>query len=148
MGQSTNALLYYGFTFADPEDGEPPPWADFEDEDGEVDEEDWLCARLGGPTPPEVEYSEETSPLYLKYWDAKRGFIEALPIAIGIHCSCNYPMHFICIKGTLTTAYRGGPKQLDDLGEDRTWAATLFDYCNRLGIEPEQPSWELASLWC
>jgi len=65
MGQSTNGLLYYGFTFCDPDEDGDPPWATEDDGDWE----DWFCEKLGGPPAPGVEYSDETRQQFHAYWD-------------------------------------------------------------------------------
>ena len=58
MTTSTNAMLYYGFTFT--EDEEAPPWEpEDEERDEDYSEDEWLCDKLGGPKEPDVEFSEE-----------------------------------------------------------------------------------------
>ena len=76
MTTSTNALLYYGFTFTE-EDEAPPPWENEEDED--YNEDEWLCDKLGGPKEPSDGWSEEFDEQYSVYWEAQKKFIEGLP---------------------------------------------------------------------
>lgn len=144
MTTSTNALLYYGFTFLDEEE-ETPPWGTEECED---DSDEWLCDKLGGPKEPDVEWSEETSKQYGEYWDAKRQFIAGLPIMISSHCYIDSPMQFICIRESHHLAHRGYPAKLGDgLTKNLGWDPTLQEYCEKLGIEWQKPQWELASMW-
>jgi hypothetical protein len=146
MTVSTNALLYYGFTFTEEE--YEPPWKKEDDEDHDSD--DWLCELLGGPKEPDVEWSEasEVKQQFHEYWDAKKKFIEELPIMIGWHCYIDYPMYFICIRESHHEAYRGYPVQLkDSIVKNLGWDPTLQEYCKKLGIEWQQPQWELAPLW-
>jgi len=132
MGQSTNGLLYYGFTFCDPDEDGDPPWA-----------------TEGGPPAPGVEYSDETRQQFHAYWDAKREFIKSTGITIVNHCSCDYPMYAIAAAESEHTAYRGSPERLGDILEaPSSWSAKLFDVCEKLGLEWQDPQWELASLWC
>ena len=131
MTTSTNALLYYGFTFLD-EDEETPPWEKEDDED--YDSDQWLCDNLGGPKESD--------------WEAQSAFVEALPIMIGYHCYIDASMYFICARESYHVAHRGHPVQLrDSIVKNLGWDPTLADYCEKLGIKWQQPQWELASLW-
>jgi hypothetical protein len=145
MTVSTDAMLYYGFTFLD-EDENDPPWKKEDDEDYDV--EDWLCEKLGGPTPPASEWSEELQEEFSNYWKAKRKFIEELPIMIGWHCYIDEPMYFICIRDSHHKASRGYPQKLGgDVVSLLGWNVVMREYCDRLGINWQKPQWELASVW-
>lgn len=146
MTTSNAPLLYYGFTFT--KDEEASPWEpEGEERDVDYDSESWLCDKLGGPKEPDEEWIEGNEQ-YHKYWDAKRKFIAALPIIIDSHCYIDDPMYFICIRESYHVASRGYPKKLGDgLTKNLGWDPTLQEYCEKLGIEWQQPQWELASMW-
>ncbi len=145
MTTSTNALLYYGFTFTE-EDEEDLPWDKEDDIDYDVD--DWLCDKLGGPKEPTVEWSEETSEQFHECWETKKKFIEELPIMIDSHCSLDCSIYFICIRESHHVAHRGYPEKLGDtIIKNLGWDTTLHEYCEKLGIEWQKPQWELASMW-
>jgi len=144
MTTSTNALLYYGFTFLD-EDEDEPPW-NIEGDD--IDSDEWLCNKLGGPKEPDVTFCHDTKPQYSEYWAAKKKFIDELPIIIDAHCYIDSPMWFICFRRSHHSASRGYPTQLgDSIIAFADWAKTLKEYCEKLGIEWQKPQWELAPMW-
>lgn len=144
MGQSTDAILFYGF-HAD--EGE---WDEFigigdEEEDGSTDWEDAFAAKKGTAAPT-VEY-ESNEELFSAYWEAKRKLIEAEPCEVDSHCSCDCPMPFVCVKKSKTTAWRGSPAEITSIAVESTWNEQLRTFCELMGIPWQKPRWWMVSNW-
>lgn len=126
MGISTNAMLVFGFPCG--EEGESPEWM------GEHEEfSSWLAEKLGLP--------EED---YKAHFEAEK----ACPAELVIHCSYDYPMHVLAIQGLGKTAHRGYPQDVhpDDLRISPDAIAVFRDWCEKYGIEYQDPKWTLCSL--
>lgn len=175
MGQSTDAILFYGYCWSD------------EDTIFEFDNEDeWyevLAVRRGADNPWAFykESGAETEHMLLPYaqqsvayeaWKVEVGFdslyetwkatTDAIKVEfnveIGTHCSCDYPMPYIAIPSTETRAYRGGPKRLEHPSvypngyeDSDEWNAELKRFVEELDIDvsdAEGPGWFLVSMWC
>ena len=101
MGVSTNGIAFYGFPIEEWEDFDSTPWEKLAEEDPEGYYEDWddyYAIKMGTTS---------------NKWKEKRKLRDKCKCTIGTHCSCDYPMYFVAIKHTVTTAYRGYPKRLD-----------------------------------
>lgn len=164
MGTSTNAILFYGFTF-----GEEKPWVeDLESEDSQ-DEEGWEEAyakamgleRPEEPFPPGVrnpktynyDHTPEEQPVidrYRAFWDAKRKLVEKSGVEIGTHCSCDYPMYYVCVSESELTAHRGDEQEVKSLDVDEDWDEKLKAFCKTMKIKigNKKPRWWLVSNWC
>ncbi|MFC9465187.1 hypothetical protein [Streptomyces coelicoflavus] len=158
MGQSTDALLVYGYHLGGGdgweleglgEYGELPalPWYDSEDEgdDFQGAAERRLLAQLAG-------FTEVWQPGSDGYFDREREAKAALGVELETHCSGSYPMYLLIAKGI--TAYRGEVEPIDfaalaaeveEKGADSKLRAAL----DALGITPKQPrpGWLLCSYW-
>jgi hypothetical protein len=134
MGQSTDGILVYGIPL-DHED-EPYsslPWASEEDEDF-----DDTIARLAGAR----QYPEDG------WLEDKRAAVNACDISLTLHCSCDYSMYILSVRGTELSASRGNPLQIDGLPYiTADQKRSLKDWCDKYGIEGD-PRWWLCSLWC
>lgn len=126
MGQSTDALLFYGFEI----DEHAAPW-------GTHDWEDWVAQKLG------LLHDDED------YYAKKRAAFAAMRCTIETHCYSDYPMYAVVIKDTKRCANRGYPQKLkpEDLAIDPQWNEQLRMFANALGLEYKTPSWLLASYW-
>ena len=124
MGVSTNAMLYYGFDFYDPESGlgELPFWSDEEDDISCID----------------YKYTEKLS-------DFEKARIEELGVKISEHCSCDFPIYYVCIQEYL--AHRSYPKKIAELKTEAEWDEKIKEACGILGIPYREPAWNLASYW-
>lgn len=138
MGQSTDAYLYYGMEL-----GESQFWLDDEVpglEEEELDDYSKVYYTRVHGHPPE-SYSDE--------WK----WVEAQPIEIRSHCSCDYPMYFVHVKRLFVQAWRGDPKRID---LDYLTTVTLEDadllriFCATMNIpwDMDNVGWRLASMWC
>lgn len=152
MGQSTDAIIAYGFDLG--EDHELP-WAEH---DGI---EEWWD-ELTGFEPSDYPFDENEC-----YDDTpeRRERVEAyfaeraewrrehpLPIQEIRHCSGDYPMIFIAAKGSQIRAHRGYPKPFaaQDLVESVgvREADQLIQFCIDHKIERPNPiGWQLFSMW-
>lgn len=133
MGQSTDAILAFG---------QHQEW----DEGCEKDIIDCLgtyLARLDG------HRDELFTEGYIPY-EVYKKYEEECPIEIVGHCSCDYRMYFVAIRGYNTLASRGYPHDFRDgftsPTKDEIEKARIF--CDKHDIEFNNPSWSLMSDWC
>jgi hypothetical protein len=159
MGQSTNAMLVYGYNLGGEEGwelegcgeyGELPAldWYNPEDVDGDDFQsaaERRLLAELAGFT---EEWSRENE----GYFERERAAKTRLGVEFDTHCSGNYPMYLLAAK--VITVHRGSVKEVDmaDLAvapEMNGWNEKLSAALQALGIAPTQarPRWILCSYW-
>jgi hypothetical protein len=143
MGQSTDAILVFGFDV-----GEENPLqkvaGDDEDDSPELDV--ILAARAGLVRPSTADYK---APEWTKYWAEKEALEKASPLEIVRHCSGDYPMYIMAVRGTKTRANRGYPSVIDPAAlavtPEKIEAAKAL--CAELGIEWQEPKWLLCSMW-
>lgn len=157
MGQSTDALLVYGYHLGGGDGweieglgkyGELPAldWYDPEDgDDFQEAVERRLLAQLAG-------FTETWDTGGEGFYERERAAKARLGVKIETHCSGSYPMYLLIAKGV--TAYRGDIEPIDfaelaaevrDKGADEKLRAAL----EALGITPKQerPGWLLCSFW-
>lgn len=136
MGQSTDAQLWYGFTF---EDGYKFPWA-AEPFDGDLEE--WWRKEQGFVPPENVPYGE--------LFDAERAFDKEHPCPAELitHCSGEYPMYGLAVRGSEYKANRGYPILIEGLGLSQGEIEPLKKFCERYELTPEgEIGWWLTSYW-
>lgn len=156
MGQSTDALLAYGYDLGGDEGwkledcgeyGELPelPWLDENDDDFQSAAERHLLAEIAGFTERWAKGSEG-------YWDREREAKARVGVQFDTYCSGNYPMYLLATK--VITVHRGSVKDIDmaELAvepEMNGWDEKLRAALTALGITPQQaePRWLLASYW-
>lgn len=150
MGQSTNGLIAFGFSFEE----------DFEFPWGEDDPEDWWAATKGYKPSVElftaeggyiggVEPSREATKAYFA---EKHAWQEAnpMPVEIVSHCSGDYPMYILAVPETSLSARRGYPVEFDPatLTVTPKQIEALAGFCREFCIKTEgDPKWWLASWW-
>jgi hypothetical protein len=157
MGQSTDALLVYGYHLGGDdggwlvegagEYGELPQldWHDSEDDEADfgTDVELRLLASVGFT---ETDWRADG------YHDRERAAKARLGVTLETHCSGSYPGYLLIAKGI--TAHRGDVESIDfaelaaevqQAGADAKLRAAL----DALGLTPkqEQPGWLLCSYW-
>jgi hypothetical protein len=138
MGQSTDAILAYGFDLGS-EDEPPEAIQRAMEETGVDDVDDWI-ERLAGVEPWEPNRPDS-------YWAEKREKLAAFPIDIIRHCSGDYPMYFLAIRGTEVRANRGSPQKVSTPADCGDWEVTLQKFCAEHGIEYQDPDWHIFSDW-
>lgn len=174
MGQSTDAILAYGYVWGDEaslfnEDegdewvealavrrGIPNPWTLYRDSGAQADH-NALPYVQQEPAYESWKVSVGFDAL-LEDWDSARKAIKAEhpDISVGFHCSCDFPMPYICIASTKQQAGRGYPVTFDPrtmaLEQDNiNWLGYLAMFTDALGIdltEAQGPDWFLVSNWC
>jgi len=138
MGQSTDAILFFGYCH------DSEGWPNADEDAYDVEEPDY----------PEEEYlrrkgllSEDAA------WEERRNKTEALPFEFFTHCHSECRMHAIAIRGTKVKAWRGYPQEIDPAMLQMTpeeiakHEATLQEVCAVLEIKPTELRWWLVSDW-
>jgi hypothetical protein len=148
MGQSTDAILFYGIDYGEDldldtliaESGlkmEDPAFKD-------------LYALKVGIVAPKVEWSEnpEVKTAYISYWNQKREASEKAKCELSSHCSDECPMYFVYVKTAYQRAHRGYPVEIETLMVVKPeWREELKEYCELTGLPFKEPKWHLASYW-
>lgn len=157
MGQSTNAMLMYGYHLGSDYSGwelqglgeyeELPAldWYDPEAEDGDIitAAERKLMADIAG-------FTEEWTADADGYWDRERAAKARIGVEFDSHCSGDYPMYVLAAK--VITVYRGSVETIDpaeDLAVQPGWDDKLRTALDVLGLNPTQETarWLLCSYW-
>lgn len=140
MGQSTNAILFYGITFEDLDTEALAKQHGLE----EFDAEDAYAAKVGIER-PSVPYSESEKGAWVDYWRRKQ---DASPCEMDWHCSSEYPIYLACIKESKRVSLRGDETEIPDgLTAKPEWVDQLRAYCDVMGLPYSQPRWLLVSYW-
>jgi hypothetical protein len=160
MGQSTNAVLAYGYDLGGDEGGwkikgageyDELPKIDWYDDsedndDGFVEQaEKRLLAQIAGFTEKWEQGAEG-------YFARAKAAEERVGVEFESYCSGDYPMYVLAAH--VITVHRGGSKLIDPnelLAQPETegWDAKLAAAIKALGITPTQvkPGWVLVSYW-
>lgn len=98
-----------------------------------------------------VEVFEEQNPEWRealdKFYEDNRLIQERCPVELIRHCSCDYPMYILAVKGHTTKASRGYPTPVSNMNVDPNAEIEAQKFCQKYGID-WQPQWWLASDWC
>ena len=148
MGQSTNAILCYGFSLTE-DDSEQLPW--LLDESGDqMDFSDFLAKKADLNMPPVPWVQDGNNDPWYDYWRMKREIEDKVGVTLVMHCSDEYPMYILAIKDSVHVAIRGTPELLGQsipLARVQGWEKLLSDFCGDAGIPFVQPQWMLCSMW-
>lgn len=173
MGQSTNAILFYGYCWTEETSR---PWEIGREDEEEIDEanKDWegRYARTKGCLPPSTPFPDRTvTPTrengwnstpkdhsateqaiidkHRAYWEAKRKLVEAAPCLVDTHCSESCPMPYVAVRASVTKSHRGHPHEITSLAVDPAWDAALAEFCASMGIKTYdlKAAWWLVSDW-
>lgn len=130
MGQSTDAILFFGYT-----------WQGEADEE-EISTEEWVNRLLEGRG---QEYT----------YEAEKALEQEFGCDVAWHCSCDYAIPYVYVIGTKTLASRGDAEVVDPnemIDQDTAEARQKLDtFIAATGIdisEAEGPGWFLVSMWC
>jgi hypothetical protein len=136
MGISSDGLLIYGFDLGIEDE---QPFSELLADNEEFD--DFIANEAG------IEGWTENAKD--DYWKRYREAVEACPVELHIHCSYDYPMYVLGVRGANFTAYRGDPtiieKDAFNISEDKIKAAK--EWCEKYKIEWQEPKWVLCSLY-
>ena len=176
MGQTTDAILFYGFCwndegesiFGENEDGENKEWFEVVAKRRDISSP-WTMYRSSGAEASRRVLSYKEQDAAYKVWKDQVGFDALLDtwreeldkikaeygnIEVGSHCSCDYPMPYVYIEASKLIAWRGGPVEVttDHFDADRDrWDADLARFVEDLDIDvsdAQGPGWFLVSNWC
>lgn len=163
MGQSANAILFYGFCWNEESD---KVWT-LGKEDGEDEDDSWeeRFMRLKGLPPPEEpfpqgrtipgSYSERSYTLeeqvikekYQLYWEQKSDLVKTSHCLVDSHCHYECPMPYVAIKDSVLKASSGDPEKVTSLATNIVWDIYLREFCSLMGIDVTdmQVGWWLVS---
>lgn len=158
MGQSTNAMLMYGYHLGGPDGGweiqqadefggldvNQIPWLRLDDESDFITQAEQKLLESVGFT--ETDWQADG------YFDRERAAEARLGVTFESHCSGDYPMWVLAAAEM--TAYRGDARIVDLAAlaqqvADEGWDDKLAAAVEALGITPKQakPAWLLCSYW-
>lgn len=135
MGQSNDAKLYFGIQMED--EGMPEWMGDF------CDFDDFILSK-SGLTEEKIDQLD---------WKEKKALVEACPVKLFEHCSYEYTMYILGVRGMEFSASRGYPVEisvndLDTQNEKTLEKIEAFRvWCRNNDIElTEEPKWLLCSM--
>jgi hypothetical protein len=163
MGQSTNAIIFFGICL----DQETyRPYEDPLDEEWEVRYARLMGVRKPEKPYPERPYSQRAAPNYTDdekaiidhysaYFEAKHDVVRKSPVQMDTHCSGDCPMPFLYIEGTRLLAHRGFPQKIDPINlmvnQDtmNIWNEQIIEFAQKMGIDIKGcvSGWYLVSDW-
>lgn len=133
MGRSTTAMVAFGFDLGE---DLPEAWEGLEFDD--------IIAQENGLEQPPPESHDNSK--WSNYFTTLGQLADAYPLELIYHCSCDYPLHFLALKGTQQWADRGYPALLEQLPPIEPDAITqMKDFCARHNINWQEPGWYLFS---
>lgn len=138
MGVSTDAILAFGIDLGEEW---PDTFNEHDDEDDGFEADHFLACDFA------IEIPEWTPGTGSEYWAQKREAINKIPIELIKHCSSDYPMYFLSIRGTQQTANRGYPKEILQRPIDQSEIDAMRAFCEKHGIEWQEPKWQIFSMW-
>lgn len=143
MGISSDGLLVFGFPIGE-EDENPLPNLLGDGEDFE-DFEDFIADEAGIGQWSDYFTDEQSS----HYLAKKCEVVAACPVDLVRHCSYEYPMYFLAVRGTDRSASRGSPEEisLESMAVAPEKIEAAKQWCVEHNIEWQEPKWYLASLY-
>lgn len=164
MSTSTDAILFWGYSWTDETS---KPWTiGTEDagDDAETDEsDDWedRYAQASGLARPQHPYPDvprgqqptamqaAVMEAFKQYWEAKRKLVAASGCEVRTHCSGDCPMPYVAVMASHKLAWRGDPVEITSLDVAPEWQEQLAAFCQKLGIKTEglKATWWLVSDW-
>lgn len=146
MGTSTDAILAFGFDLGECEDEGIAAMFRVELEGDEIfDFDEWLATRAGAVYPE--GHSGIDSPEYQTYSAARKLAIDRCPVELVTHCSYDYPMYFLALRGSETRAWRGSPKAVSTPQPTQEQIDAMRSFCVDIGLPWQEPAWHIFSLW-
>jgi hypothetical protein len=141
MGARTNAILAFGFDLGE---DLPEKLSEALHDDGiDGDTEEFEVKESGVEVKHWQSYTD-----YKDYAKAKKHALSKFPIEFVKHCSGEYTMYFLAIRGTEQTALRGYPEKINldkDVTEEKI--AFMKEFCLKYDIEWQEPAWHIFSMW-
>lgn len=131
MGQSTDAILFWGIAY----------------KEGQKVSDDVERDYANAKGLPAVEWDENRREEYREYRKQVLDLAKASGCLLGTHCSGNYPMHYAAVNASETTTHRGDVQEITSLQVGADWSQKLEDFCKTLDLPWQQPKWWLVSYW-
>lgn len=129
MGISSDGILVYGIPY---DEDETPAFL----EEFEGDFDGYLDSISGLP-----DYGQPGHD-----FAAQRAFREACPVDVVTHCSYDYPMYIIAVRGTESRNSRGYVTEIASLDVSRERLSAFTEWCAERGITGS-PKWCLVSMY-
>ena len=147
MGVSTDAILAFGFDLGDNDEIHIAERFGVTDSEAQADFDfdGWVAEKAGAIYP--AGHSGIDSPEYKVFAAARDAAINACPVELVIHCSYDYPMYFLALRGTKVRAWRGSPVQVQTPTPSGHPLTAMRQFCAHHGIAWEEPQWHIFSLW-
>lgn len=136
MGVSTDALMAFGFDL-----GEELPESFIYDEEEGFEADEFLLRDYGTGFP---EWQPDGPS---DYWKKREEALSKIPVDIITHCSGEYPMYFLAIRGTEHQARRGYPSEAVQREIMSTEIDAMRAFCEKHAIEWQEPRWHIFSMW-
>jgi hypothetical protein len=153
MGISNNAILAFGFSL---EENKPTCLEkrdcnsdSYDEDEGDSFEsfDEMIVNRKLTPPPGEYQYESQTkSSLWIEYHKKANELEKACPVTLEWFCSYDYPMFFIALKGTVSTAHRGYVKNVELKTISQSELDAFRKFCEDYNIEWKEPSWSIFSM--
>ena len=110
-----------------------------DDDDDAVDPEDQIARDAG---------IEDWYPGAGKeYFRRKRAAINACPVEFILHCSDEFPMWVLAVRGTAVTAFRGSPREVDMPQVEEARIEAFRAWVDERAPGSPAPGWLLFSMW-
>jgi len=144
MGISSDGIIAYGIDLGeglDDDECNEFPWQDREKYDGEFRE--WVLREILGFTEEWYDGNEG-------YFDRQNAVLKPFPLEMVSHCSYDYPMYFLSIKGTERRASRGYPTFIEGLPEVTSkQRSALKEFAEEYNFkyDEEKVGWHLFSMY-
>lgn len=138
MGVSTDGILVFGI---DLDEELPEQWQEYEDFDfNEMVAEDadvW-------PWRKDMTEDEKT-----EYWSTFNKAVNACPVELVTHCSYEYPMYILAVRGFAYNAKRGYPQEItsEDMNVPKDKIDAMKLWMEEHELEWSEPKWLLCSVW-
>ena len=136
MGQSTDALMAFGFDL-----GEELPDSFTADAEDGFEADAFLLRDFDAGVP---DWEPGAPP---NYWRMKDEALAKLPIDVITHCSGEYPMYFLAVRGTERKARRGYPSEAVQRDIAPAEIDAMRSFCEKHGIKWQEPRWHIFSMW-
>lgn len=81
-------------------------------------------------------------------YSEKKAARNKFPVDLLQHCSYDYPMYFLAIRGTDMRAYRGSPKAIpiDHFKLSNEQIIAFNRFCVDIGVDPAEADWQIFSM--
>lgn len=142
MGQSTDAILCYGFHLSEELGEDEETRREIENFMHEGDE--FITLQYGLKEPSGSGKAEE----WRCYYGKKSGVLEKSGVDLVEHCCDEEPMYVLAARGSVQKAARGYPIDLgQSVAIDPSWREKLVAFCELSGIPFREPQLILFSHW-